>query len=158
MPNNGVPLLGFEALFKHRPRYRPDALEAVRRLPKSVDRHEVHRVLAAALKDQEKETKFARVLERDVPAYRRELESALRALNGVRARFDEHYTPTCLLETIDVLRHSLAPFARGQRTGRKRMDHYQRGLQNLRSLGVNRTLATSMLRAIIPIPGPPPAG
>jgi hypothetical protein len=128
----------FSALFTT-PKHCDDAIEAVRLLPKRVDRLHVRKLLWEAQRSLN--------MERFWTQSKGKAQRLLEAIEVVNASI----RPVPLLDLEQEMRRSRPVRQRGHPT----MPYYRMAKAHLRSIGVSERLAIAMLRGIgVPIPGP----
>jgi hypothetical protein len=136
-------------MFSRHSRHREDAEEALKTLPRTVNRMEVRKALAGAARVENSLIRLAVDAATEGRAFKREVAAAAKALKTVARRYDPA-TPPCVTETLELLEGSL------ERHGRRGwiLWHYNKAMDELRTAGVSKDLARSMLRAVVKVPGP----
>jgi len=153
------PARPFEKLFNGKPRFREEALEAVKQLKlrKHYDAEfdlRVRQILERAIRKQREQKKGLAP-----PGFLRLHRQAAAALDRVMAAYHPFDVPPLMVRThwyLQTVGEGLKP---ASRPGRKPMPHYRVAVSDLWQIKIPRRLAVPMLRACgIMVPGPPPKG
>ena len=151
------PARPFEKLFNGKPRFREEALEAVKQLKlrKHYDAEfdlRVRQILERAIRKQREQK------EELPPGFVRLHRQAAAHLDRVMALY-RFGVPPFIVQTRWYLWLAGEMQKPASRPGRKPMPHYQVALSDFQQIKIPRRLAVPMLRGCgIMVPGPPPKG